>query len=119
MIDVRSIRIGSIIEKEWIDESRSTETLDTEELSFALESPHLYHPIPLSESLLIDSGFEWDGSQIEHWKNGNIYLYWHAENKTLSANLGHIEHIDVTISYVHQLQNLYFTLTGKELPIKK
>lgn len=66
-----------------------------------------YEPIPLTEEWLIKFGFErWNdvynnfyhklnGIEIE---NGNIYV-------------GHGN----KIKYVHQLQNLYFAITGEEL----
>lgn len=31
--------------------------------------------------------------------------------------LGHRVHLNIRIEYVHQLQNIYFTMTGKELKI--
>jgi len=67
----------------------------------------LYKPIPLTEEWLVKFRFrcydnKWDTDEIIIMKNGDGYLYL--------ANQLH-----VNLFYVHQLQNLYFALTGKEL----
>jgi hypothetical protein len=76
------------------------------------------HPIPLTEEWLLKFGFEFiEGEpigdmsfndnwtlgkfKINVWGNGWLF-YW--DDKW-----------DNKLQYVHQLQNLYFTLTGKEL----
>lgn len=80
-----------------------------------------YEPIPLTEEWLIKFGFEsinthglvtFDKGRLSihlpcsHYKNGRTYFNsWCI-----------IEH---SVKYVHQLQNLYFALTGEELTIKE
>jgi len=69
--------------------------------------------IPLTEEWLLKFGFEnWDKNK---WVDSNSVL-------TISKNddnfLCLINQRDVDILYVHQLQNLYFALTGKELTLK-
>jgi len=74
-------------------------------------------PIPLTEEWLLKFGFEnlsltpkFDGSKC------NFTFYWEVDEIVLRENY---EDIFITrISYVHQLQNLYFALTGEELEIK-
>lgn len=62
-------------------------------------------PIPLTEEWLFKFGFE--GSDIDNYSielsNGNFFI------------LDSLDPIARNIFYVHQLQNLYFALTGKEL----
>jgi len=75
----------------------------------------LYKPIPLTEDWLLRFGFEitgamdsyggWvspmlDGRQIRVTRGDNCYFCYHSK-----------------VQYVHQLQNLYHSLTGKELTI--
>ncbi len=74
------------------------------------------HPIPLTEESFVKFGFttaidvyngwlspEIDGNRIRvHFNKGN-FSYVHAV---------------ASFQYVHQLQNLYFALTGEELIIK-
>jgi hypothetical protein len=72
--------------------------------------------IPLTEDWLVKFGFE----------NGTTQDLKVITNATITKNgmreglwnlyLGH-NAIDVNFKYVHQLQNLYFALTGEELPV--
>ena len=72
-------------------------------------------PIPLTEEWLLKFGFETDN--IEWW-NGiiSIGIYkdglFYCPTGKISLRIGK------EIQYVHQLQNLYFALTGKELKQK-
>jgi len=67
-----------------------------------------YKPILITEEWLLKFGFENDDDQ-RYFKNG-IYLILYDEGCTILHNQIHINYF-----YVHQLQNLYFALTGKEL----
>lgn len=73
---------------------------------------HNYNPIPLTEEWLLKLGFETD--HIEWW-NGIICLgifkdgIYYLPTDQISFRIGK------EIEYVHQLQNLYFALTGEEL----
>jgi hypothetical protein len=78
-------------------------------------------PIPLTEEWLL--------------KFGLIELYWSEDNSNLNKDiqvgyfnndfineeitLRYKKKVDFKIRYVHQLQNLYFALTGTELELKK
>lgn len=71
-------------------------------------------PIILTEKWLSDFGFdEWAS---ENWKKKDDKSDWppkwnyYLPYKNLSLYCG-----NANIKYVHQLQNLYFSLTGKEL----
>jgi hypothetical protein len=75
-------------------------------------------PIPLTEEWLIKFGFEEDGINW-YWFNTKDRFtdYGYAYNtKTNIIEFNECELIG--IRYVHQLQNLYFALTGQELNIK-
>ena len=91
------------------------------EESYAKASQDIFiQPIPLTEEWLVKFGFE-DGPS-----KGGFAL---TKNK-LSIHLPDISYpqgrtyfnswciIDHSVKYVHQLQNLYFSLTGEELTIK-
>lgn len=81
-------------------------------------------PIPLTPEILEKSGFK---NQYEHYwiKDKELLLtldkfwwwtnYWTPDDEFgIEALVPYKE-----ISYVHQLQNLYFSLTGQELSIKE
>ena len=76
---------------------------------------HDYSPIPLTEDWLIRASGKKDQlapyidfGYFELTKADNDWYFVEKEGVRLCA-----------IKYVHQLQNLYFALTGKELEIKE
>ena len=70
-------------------------------------------PIPLTEEWLLKFGFEW---KIQHqgFHNGAFKI----EEEYKKGYRFYIGNEKISIQYVHQLQNLYHALTGKELEIK-
>lgn len=74
-------------------------------------------PIPLTEELLEKCGFTKVGSNYEKdW----LLLHTHLERQTFDfllyeSSSGKLK--ATPILYLHQLQNLYFALTGEELKI--
>lgn len=86
-----------------------------------------FNPIPLTEEILIKCGFV-DGSQGYRATGHNfafskdvnsqckIDLYqgdhYHEASQTYGWHIGYYPNM---IYYLHQLQNLYFALTGEEL----
>lgn len=73
-------------------------------------------PIKLTPEILKKCGFVKSGS---YWFKDNVYLYLHG----LVDCTFHLESImdnknSLEIEYVHQLQNLFYALKGKELEIK-
>lgn len=85
-------------------------------------------PIPLTDEWLLKFGFTPDERKIvydhplpkepenEHKDLGTKYPAFFMNNR---LNRWMDCHTRVCIDYVHQLQNLYFTLTGEELEVKQ
>jgi hypothetical protein len=89
-----------------------------------------FTPIPLTEELLLKCGFEWDGS----WLQLELpYARWHIafwggviDKMSIrqykppydNPNVVEIGFASNYTEYLHQLQNLYFALTGQELNIE-
>ncbi len=76
-----------------------------------------HQPIPLNAEWFIKFGWRtrdgsWYQCPIHYWN----YNTFHKELTLHEANDG--DSFDVKIEYVHQLQNLYFAITGKELEYK-
>lgn len=70
----------------------------------------IYNPIQLTKEWLVKFGFEIYGKYtylIDFLLLENIDEYWSNSN------------LRIKIQYVHQLQNLYFALTGDNLKIKE
>ncbi len=78
------------------------------------------NPIPLTEEWLLKFGFtkEDNGWHKKDICNDFSALYWERlAGLDLSVNKRSM-HL-ANIKYVHQLQNLYFSLTGEELKIQQ
>lgn len=80
----------------------------------------LHSPIPLTDGLLLKAGFEYDEYQYLYELNTVII---HIQNGILTFRKHYLlnkefEYEEIEIKYLHQLQNLYFALTGKEIEIK-
>ncbi len=74
---------------------------------------NLYKPIPITKEWLVKFGFELLDTHIEKFpitlntiKDGYDFSYFPSR---------HDEKGSVMIKYVHQLQNIYYDLTGDEL----
>ena len=89
---------------------RPTEKSDYKKISAVAK--YDFQPIPLTEEWLLKFGFErkigWDD-----------LIYYAKNNVDLYEFLSGYEYCDFHIKHVHQLQNLYFALTGEELKLLK
>jgi len=118
MLKVEELRIGN-----WIDYKGQ------HHIQWSIEDygewgkniEQLITPIELTEEWLVKLGFEDASSvginslryrngclKIRLFKNGNMHLYLHD-----------VMFDSIKIKHVHQLQNLYFALTQKELKIEE
>lgn len=70
-----------------------------------------YEPIPLNEEWLLKFGFE--KKDCRFWQSGYFVLH-----QDLDGNLVYKSRsLEIDVKHVHQLQNLYFALTGEELKL--
>ena len=78
-------------------------------------------PIPLTEEWLTKLGFTIYKGEPDKYLENEVYIdcdetfYYVVES--YCSERGDWCHCEVEIEYVHQLQNLYFALTNKELTI--
>ena len=70
-------------------------------------SPFDFAPIPLTEEWLLKFGF----------RESNKYLFKYKLG--LKKRGDNYFYDNISIKHVHQLQNLYFALTGEELTLKQ
>lgn len=104
------LRIGNIINND------GEEILVTSYTFYNIETDGEYFKdIPLTEEWLLKLGFEWKGLISK----GQYLTITTPCGKALVYNDGFLKFVGVTIEvpikHVHQLQNVYFALTGKEL----
>jgi len=78
---------------------------------------HFYEPIPITEEWLFKFGFV-DGHKCEEYHNFIILdPFFIVAYKKNNYHLHVYGKFNIEIKYIHQLQNLYFALTGKELEL--
>ena len=109
------LRIGNIVERYTDVFGRGwswTNTSHEDIYSIACGHEDKYRPIPLTEEWLLKFGFRpldnknWHLGKIKVWSGATgIYFQFNTPDDI----------DDVEIKYVHQIQNLYFALTGEEL----
>lgn len=125
MITAQELRIGNFFEgKRNIIEEVTSIYLGETDGNFILKSKSgllcglgFAEPIPLSEQWMLKFGFE--EYQGYYYPKGNSFSYFKIyknEDGTFSL---HLKDGKKLIPFVHQLQNLYFALTGEELTIQK
>lgn len=123
-MEAKELRIGNlvtqIIEKSTHNEEK-TITIEWQELMWiSRDRSSKYKPIPLTEEWLLNFGFEKDLDKSLVKNNIAIFL-----DKRFKTNLFLQENQDnfkwfsyeLKVEYVHQLQNIYFALTGEELTL--
>lgn len=116
-MNIRELRIGNLVK--YKDTSPQIKVIEIEWYFFA-EDHYIKNstPIPISEEWLIKLGFVYIFEFDEYQYLGSTWFkiqhdnlidgkrdYW-FDRENLSS---------IRIKYVHQLQNLYFALTGEEL----
>ncbi len=83
-------------------------------------------PIPLTEEWLLKFGFRWSIPHQAHYKKGFKYVIdFYPSHPQFSKQVCFVNYKHRTgdnlicVQYAHQLQNLYFSLTGEELTLKQ
>ena len=77
--------------------------------------------IPLTEEWLLKFGFLSDGDGfLKDIKHNELFIHLNHFNEVI-FQIGYKDNwsMNMSIRYVHQLQNLYFALTGEELSVNE
>ena len=113
MIKIEELRVGN-----WVYIEGSRQQIDAIENATAPEKCEVdytlikhVHPIPLTEELLTEKC----GFRRNHY--GGLYLYGKFDFDLTKEGYFLVDDVGVYCKHLHQLQNLYFALTGKELPV--
>lgn len=132
-MEIRQIRKGNIfnvdnglmlrmrVKRFFIDENNedsviigSTTSLMEQECACPIS---LLEGVPMTEEVLQDMGFVWEFTSA-YWRYKDIYV---IDNGKLGfeAILTPLDYtLSVPLPYMHTLQNLYYAVTGNELPVK-
>lgn len=131
MIKPEELRIGNIVQR---PEELRIKLIDGDVIYFGINCAMMrdcerlgkdwaFEGIPLTEEWLVKMGFEMYPSGVwnDHVRNFNsedMIPFSGLGPTKLGYNLESADGMDLNIKYVHQMQNLYFALTGKELTFK-
>lgn len=74
-------------------------------------------PIPLTEEILLKAGFDEESEKPINY-SANLYVDMVSNEACVGCEYDGFHLVRSNIKYVHQLQNLYFALTGEELNIE-
>lgn len=124
MIDARELRIGNYfkynkkhneglcmlnIPMKWDDS-------DWYQLGECIIFLDWFDPIPITEEILLKCGFTYKLGDLD-FKLPNGLLYYDVKEKKMYLMVGQFADCTDTVpcDYLHQLQNIIFSLTGKEL----
>jgi hypothetical protein len=124
-MEKKELRIGNLVWHVLLGESKVLEIRndgisicnpDNDKNAYFIPNDKLYQiePIQLTEKGLMDFGFE----KTMAWtfaiklKGNNVLVYYLGEK---GISIGFKNYSEFNCQHVHQLQNLYFALTGKEL----
>jgi|WetSurSiteA1Bulk_404760.scaffolds.fasta_scaffold07782_2 hypothetical protein len=123
------LRIGNLVYNKWVEngnelhkDERKVSGYDLEclECNGCFYQEGVAEPIPLTEEWLLKFGFK----RIDMMFENIPMLYWRENDIIVNADRS-IDlftdkevRLNIRCEYVHQLQNLYFALTGNELEIK-
>ena len=108
---VKEVRIGNWVKIYGLPEQVNNITTDDVN-GYAIDR---YEPIPLTEDILLQCGFridDYDSELVVCWLGSfNLRL----TDKRIYYSV--ILHKSIEVKYLHQLQNLYFAITNKELEV--
>lgn len=127
MIDAKEMRLGNHIKyadhKVWRKKYVGTTiVIEIDIFPEILQHPDRFDPIPLTFEALEACGFNWETTEKKHIQikpSGVTFyvgFYWpEKEFQIMEESMPEMVRIGSHIEYLHQLQNLYFSLTGFEL----
>lgn len=123
MVNVMELRLGN---KVYITPLGVNKVYEIGSLDFAQKTCDNYNPIPLTHEILEKCGFEnrfrphGESHFKNYWLPKNNYGIAYCQNGNDYYKESHFYcgKTDVDITTLHQLQNLYYALTGTELEIK-
>lgn len=133
MIDIRELRIGSAVTGNGCKDICFIAGIPCEK-DEQDKWVALIHPVHLSDELLSKCGFKFSGNHVWEYKDDSNLLFdapndWNNVDSNYPIGISAIEpgypalyipHGEVVIRslYLHDLQNKFFAITGKELEIK-
>ena len=119
MIKPNELRIGNCIDYGGSYECNGIFTEEFARYMFDVRDEwDLLEPIPITEDLLVKMGFYKSQNDESEFYTALWDVFVIAKDTDYECHLMGPDCFLARINYVHQLQNLYFVLTGEELEVK-
>lgn len=113
---------GNKVYSWWVKDGQPVIEYEAKDISGTqVENPYIdvisqHEPIPLTEEWLLKFGFDIKDKDRLDWVKGAFNL--ERSNEDNDKFCFEVYSHYIPLDYVHQLQNLYFALTGEELKLK-
>lgn len=125
MLDAKDLRIGNYLNKNLKSGNGRTLTdkIGCQDIVRIYQNTGSinYEPIELTEEWLLRFGFE--RHELDNWFYLKIINDWTRLNININGSVCELSISNhgavINVAYVHQLQNLYYALTQKELTLKE
>lgn len=125
-MEAKELRIGNYVYALDEDFNESFLKVDLNDICNIECDPDMFNPVPLTEEILLKCGFEYKKGILRIDISQDTYLKGNLNNfefhMAICEKLEFCDEVTDIVSlkpikHLHQLQNLYFALTGKELEI--
>lgn len=126
VLDASDLRVGNLVQKNYKLFKSEFKKVDALDIHFHLKHPELntIGPIKLTEEWLLMFGFKKRSNPYKWYKwlyndeSEKLFLLWEKRELFNNNLIGYYcEEAIINMDHVHQLQNLYFALTGSELTV--
>ncbi len=112
-MEIKELRLGNTL----LRNTQMWNIDDVYDMGVAIRHPEIYKPILLTEDWLKRAGFI--GETKDFYVKDSIVLKWGQTHSTEDGWLFHYgKSFASHMKYVHQLQNLFYDLTHKELIVR-
>ena len=122
IINVNELRIGNILSingNAYVFDLSDFHSLYENIKNYGALDLYPWEPIILTQDWMVKFGFMLCDESCTESKSQSDWYWVDSQLPFAIDNINwKLQKTKINIKYVHQLQNLYFTLTGKELKIK-
>ncbi len=117
MIEAKELRIGNLVISPSLNEITVNARWILEQHQCDLSNCEYLKPIPITEEWLLKFGFKKDNHGFVLHDKMSLSIHFSKELGFVPCWQDFVLSIKYNLKYIHQLQNLYFALTQKELEI--